>query len=248
MIRGRLLVVGLAGLMLALAGVEFSSRDQRGAPPAAIKPPSASVGVATSVTRPQPESSSARWQRLLTAPGTIARDAELAEILGELIDTDLSLAADLFQRLSENERLRLGAVVLWDVAADPQRATARAIALCRIDGAAALQHGDALLSVWLRRQDYAAAVDFVLAANAALAAGEEPAKWMRRLFAEWTTRHPLNATRGAAALNDESLRAEALGSVVNAWLQTDPAAATAFIAHLPPGPARASVLASIALR
>jgi hypothetical protein len=194
------------------------------------------------------EASAARWRRLSAAPATIARDAELAEILGESLERDLESAADLWAQLPETDRMPVSAALLWDAASDPPRAVTLTQALCRIDGAGTLQHGNALLAALLRYRHHAAAIDFVRTAATALPLGEEPAKWVRALFAGWASREPLRAASAAAGLSDESLRGETLGAVANLWWQRDPQAAGAFVASLPPGATRTSVLAAIPLR
>lgn len=149
-----------------------------------------------------------RWRRLIGAPPTIERDADLADAIEEIADTDPDLAARLLLGVPTGDRQRIVAAVLIDAARRPANASRMASEFVRADAAGSTDHGYALVSALSRAAEFESALQFVLKQDAA-GQSEDPGKWLRELFTQWARANPEQARERAATLPSESARAEA---------------------------------------
>ena len=219
--RRPVLFIAVAALTLIAFGAGWmASRRQEVAPVVAAAPATAEIAIRA--TRPPPATVGlplppinprARWASLAARPATIERDAEMAETLSDLVEVDAEKAGRLLELLSEADRLRLGAAILWDAAREPARAVRLGLALCRADPRCTADYGYALAGALTRLGEFQAAVDFATTMAAASQESEEPGKWTRAIFAEWAARDPRAAARAAGLLAQEGLRGEALAVV-----------------------------------
>ena len=183
-----------------------------------------------------------RWRQLSTQPPAIGRDAELADTLEQLADTDPSAAAERLGALGETDRRRVVAAVLIDAARQPDRAVRLAGDFCRADPTVAAEHGYSLVAVLIRAGEFEAALRFVQFQDATAGETENPTKWLGMIFAGWAERQPQLAAWSASALASDGMRDEALQAVATTWVKTDPSGAANFAAQLPSGEGRVRAL------
>lgn len=162
-------------------------------------------------TRELPER---RWQRTLTLPVSVERDAELADILQEVAEADPDLAARLLLSVGTAERQRIVTAALIDSARKPDQASRIATELVREDPSGSADHGFSLVTALTRAKEFEAALTFIERENASGRVGDEdPAKWLRALFAEWARQDATGARAAADRLAMDSWRAEARAEI-----------------------------------
>ena len=214
----------------------------------------------------------ARWQQLISQPGTAARNAALAALLEALATTDPQRAIALAQaegNLNLREELLHAALRGWgrtgagDAAAwalslgDPSERSAAMAAV--FAGAVATNPdeamrvgrdicrdnpGEAVVTGSLLIDAFCDNGNFAAAVQLA-ADGEGTAQrsiWMAEAYSRWATLQPQQAAEAASVITDPALRNEALHGVVGGWAGSDPAGLTQFLTQLPAGGDRASML------
>jgi hypothetical protein len=214
----------------------------------------------------------ARWQQLISQPGTAARNAALAALLEALATTDPQRAIALAQaegNLNLREELLHAALRGWgrtgagDAAAwalslgDPSERSAAMAAV--FAGAVATNPdeamrvgrdicrdnpGEAVVTGSLLIDAFCDNGNFAAAVQLA-ADGEGTAQrsiWMAEAYSRWATLQPQQAAEAANVITDPALRNEALHGVVGGWAGSDPAGLTQFLTQLPAGGDRASML------
>jgi hypothetical protein len=167
---------------------------------------------------------------------SIARDAELADTLAQLADSDPDTAERLLRELSETDRRRVIAAILLDASRDCGLVLHLADAFCRLDPTGAVEHGYALVGVLARVGEYDAAVQFVRGQAARRGESENPVKWVESIFAQWAARDGAAAIAAATALPERGMRDEALDATVRTWVKIDPQALAAWTVRHEAGP------------
>lgn len=203
-----------------------------------------------------------RWQRLLSTPGTPARNTALADLLEQLAATDpnQSLALANAERNLELRELLVHAALRGWAHVAPADAAHWALALPTANGRenalsavftgavatdpeAAVQLGQSLFQQFPNDAPgvgnqlidaFCLAGKFELAVRvAAMGDRETRAGWIANAYSKWAEFQPEIAGRAAAAIESPELRNQALHGIVGGWAAVDPVALVNFVLRLP---------------
>lgn len=241
-------------------------------PPSAPVPKPAVSDTATADGTLSRVADDATWRTVAAQPGSLARDARLAQLIEKLATVDPARAVALVESQTNRllrEQLRQATLRGWARVApvdaarwaltvrDPGAYEAALKAV--FDGAVA---GDPQSAVSLARtlgtQDAGNALGygshaidalcdaglFQIAADFAATSGDNNTRpsWIGGAYARWAEEQPQAAGQAALGLTDPALRSRALHGVIGGWSRGDPAAATQFVVQLPPDPENTSML------
>jgi hypothetical protein len=211
------------------------------------------------------------WRELISQPGTVARNQQLAALLESLAATDPLRALSLAQQ-ENNLKLREalvhaslrgwgstapGDAVDWALAHSDDDARDSAIAAV-FSGAAARPESALQAAKKICADNPGEATGYGNSAIDALcdvgnfstaleliassADGVQKSIWTAEAYSRWAALQPDQAAQAATELTDPTARTEALHGVIGGWAQTDPAALTHFLAEQPAGGDRGSML------
>lgn len=175
---------------------------------------------------------------LLADAPNVERDAQLAELLQELVDSDEVEAGEFLRLLSHAERTQILGALLTDAARHPGRAIDLAQRVFRIDPEHVRSHGHLLVDALARAGEYRAAVHFITNRSSVGGESETPAEWLKRTFATWAVQAPVEAVDFSQTLPAEAMREEALRAAATVWSDQDPQSAAQYFATLIDGPTR----------
>lgn len=213
----------------------------------------------------------AQWQQLISQPGTVARNKIMAALLEALATTDPQRALTLAQaeknlllrdsllhaslrgwgsaatedavdwtlaHTDGSDRSAAVAAVFSGAMANPDEALRVAQKICANDPAGAAGYGNSIINAFCDAGDFSAAIQFVAGADSEV----NRSIWTAEAYLSWAALQPEQAAQAAAALTDPAARDEALHGIIGGWAQADPAALTQFLAGLPSGGDRGSML------
>ncbi len=245
--------------------------------PAEAGPTRLAATVAAPVLSDPPATSAAvwpesAWHALIAQPGSLIRNARLAQMLEAIAARDPPRAVALVEgetNLLLREQFRQAALRGWARVAPAD--AARWALTVRDPGAheAALKAlfvgavaGNPATAVELARtlsaQDAGDALSygdhvidalcdaglFQTAAGMAASSGDasQRSSWLGGAYSRWAEQQPQAAAQAAQDLTDPALRDCALHGVIGGWSRADPAAATQFVLQLPDAPENSSLL------
>jgi len=212
-----------------------------------------------------------QWNELMSRPGTVARNAALADLLEKLAITDpkramalaqatgnLKLRADLQQATlrgwarsapadaakwgldlpNQSDRsAAISTVFASAVATNPDEAIRVAKLVMEQEPGGDIGYGSSLIDSLCNAGNFEAAAKF-----AAEGGDSQRSFWLGETYSKWAELQPDQAAAAAAAITDPDLRSQALHGIVGGWSEADPVALTRFLAQLPPGSDRRSML------
>lgn len=155
-------------------------------------------------------------------------------------EADAAAAAAWARRLPPVDRAEAMCAVLTGAATNPKTAIDLASAASASEPAHAAEYGDALLTALATRGAFAAAAEFVAAQPATPLQLEEA----DTAFSRWAANRPAEAAAAVDHLAGPELRRAAQHGIAVGWSQADPVAAAEYAATLPPGDARAELVAN----
>jgi len=212
------------------------------------------------------------WRSLLSQPGTVARNAALAEMLEKLAAQDPELAMTLAKgevNLKLRDSLVQAALHGWARSSPTNAAnwalaltdpSEREAALTSVFAGALATDAEAAVHICnlVCQQDPGGAagygsrlIDALCGAGnfdaAAQLAGQgggtaQRAIWMAEAYSKWAELQPAQAAAAANAITDVAERNEALHGVVGGWATTDPASLANFLSQQPVGGDRGLML------
>ena len=211
------------------------------------------------------------WSKLKSQPGTMARNAAMAKMLEMLAATDpkraMALAqaegnrkfrADLEQAAlrgwastapvdasnwalaltNPNDRdAAMKTVLASAAAADPDEAVRVAKLIMQQDPSAGGGYGSSLVDALCNAGNFETAAKFAADGDN----GQRPF-WLGETYSKWAELQPEQAAADAMTITDPNIRNQALHGIVGGWAQADPAALTQFLAQLPAGGDRCSLI------
>jgi hypothetical protein len=266
---GRLSVPPAASRGPDNARVVRASTDATASPPVAA----ASTGIQTNGTSQATSGwDEKQWQKLLSQPGTVARNAALAALLEKLaaVDPDramalaraennLKLRDDLVQaalhgwaRLSSTNAANW-ALALTDPSAREAALTSVFAGALAVDPEAAVrlcnqvcgQDPGGAAGYGSRLIDALCEAGNFDAASRLAGQGDSATQrsiWMAEAYSKWAELQPEQAAAAAAAITDVDQRNEALHGVVGGWAAADPAGLANFLSQQPSGGDRGLML------
>ncbi len=211
------------------------------------------------------------WRELISQPGTVARNQELAALLESLAATDPLRAMSLAQQennlklrealvhaslrgwgstaagdaadwawahIDDSARDSAMAAVFSGAAARPESALQAAKKICADHPGEATGYGNSAIDALCDAGNFSTALELI----AGSADDVQRSIWTAEAYSRWAALQPDQAAQAAAALTDPTARTEALQGVIGGWAQADPAALTHFLADLPAGGDRGSML------
>jgi hypothetical protein len=212
-----------------------------------------------------------KWRQLVSEPGTTERNTTMAAMLEKLATTDPSRAmaqaqaeknlvlrdslvhavlrgwARVEPQAAANWALTLpqecdrsaAITTVFDsaVAARPEEAVRVAKLIVQQEPGGAMGYGSTLIDALCEGGHFQTAVQFATDGD-----GGDRSRWLAEAFSKWATLQPEQAAAAAAIVTDPETRNEALHGVVGGWAEADPAALTQFLAQMPAGGDRASML------
>jgi len=213
----------------------------------------------------------ARWNELMSQPGTVARNAALAEMLKKLAATDPKRAMSLAQA-EGNRKLRadLQQATLsgwastapedassWALNLSNQSERSAAISTVLASAVATDPEGAVRAAKFIMQQDpsgdggYGSSLvdalcdagNFDIAAKFA-ADGDNSDRpfWLGETYSKWAELQPEQAAAAAMAINDPNMRNQALHGVAGGWAQADPAGLAQFLSTTPSGNDRSQMM------
>ncbi len=240
-------------------------------PPAPVSIAQPAPSLTPPLTNAHPRWSDTLWQQLCAQPATLARNHQLAALLETLAATDpqralglahaegnLKLRDTLVQATlrgwasaapdaaanwalalpDEDARVTALRSVFSGAAAKPDEATRLIQKICQDHPAQAVGGGNALIAALCDAGNFTAAAQLAHSGN-----GTVPGSiWIAEAYSRWAEFQPEAAAQAAVALTDATARTEALHGIVGGWAAGDPAALTHFLADLPEGGDRGSMI------
>jgi hypothetical protein len=140
--------------------------------------------------------------------------------------------------LDDSARDSAMAAVFSGAAARPESALQAAKKICADHPSEATGYGNSAIDALCDAGNFSTALELI----AGSADNVQRSIWTAEAYSRWAALQPDQAAQAAAALTDPTARTEALHGVIGGWAQADPAALTHFLAELPAGGDRGSML------
>ena len=211
------------------------------------------------------------WNKLMSRPGTVARNKAMAEMLEKLAGTDPKRAMELAQaegNLKLRANLEQAALRGWASTApadaakwalDLSNQSDRSAAISTVLTSAVAADPDEAVRVakLIMQQEpggdvgYGSSLidalcnagNFEAAAKfAADGDNSQRSFWLGAAYSKWAELQPEQAAAAANAITDPDLRNQALHGIVGGWAQADPVALTQYLSQLPSDGERRSML------